>query len=383
MQIYLVGGAVRDELLGLPIGERDWVVIGATPEEMGRRGFKPVGRHFPVFLHPDTKEEYALARTERKTGRGYHGFEFHVAPDVSIEEDLRRRDLTINAIARGDDGVLIDPYGGRRDLEDKILRHVSPAFAEDPVRVLRVARFATRFGPLGFRVAPETTAMMRKMVNNGEIEALVAERVWKEFETALTEPAPSRFFTCLRGIGALAAVPPAAAPGLAELLKSPSAMDAVCRALDDCARSCDPRRRVHTVFCALVLQAAAGGVDLETACRRLHAPATYLKLAKAASFCLRRIGETGCLSAQVLLDVFERTDALRDAGRLAVVLDAWRFCDFPAVAGGKAQGLARIRAAFDAVSGLDLKRVAETCDGDVGEAVRKARLEALSREQGG
>ncbi|MBI3171452.1 MAG: multifunctional CCA tRNA nucleotidyl transferase/2'3'-cyclic phosphodiesterase/2'nucleotidase/phosphatase, partial [Hydrocarboniphaga effusa] len=180
MKRYLVGGAVRDALLGLPVKERDWVVVGATPEEMTAAGYKPVGKDFPVFLHPQTKEEHALARTERKSGRGYHGFTFYTGADVTLEDDLVRRDLTVNAIAQAEDGALIDPHGGRRDLDARLLRHVSPAFAEDPVRVLRVARFHTRFAPLGFRLADETLALMREMAANGEVDHLVSERVWQE-----------------------------------------------------------------------------------------------------------------------------------------------------------------------------------------------------------
>ncbi len=206
MEIYCVGGAVRDELLGLPVQDRDWVVVGASPEEMLRRGFKPVGRDFPVFLHPDSGEEYALARTERKTAPGYHGFVFHAAPDVGLEQDLARRDLTINAIARGGDGEFIDPYGGRRDLEARVLRHVSPAFAEDPVRILRVARFAARFAD--FAVAPETILLMRDMVARGEADALVPERVWQELSRGLMERRPSRMLQTLRDCGALARVLP-------------------------------------------------------------------------------------------------------------------------------------------------------------------------------
>lgn len=210
MKRYLVGGAVRDALLGLPVGERDWVVTGATPEDMVAAGYKPVGKDFPVFLHPQSKEEHALARTERKSGRGYHGFTFHTGPDVTIEDDLIRRDLTVNAIAQDidGDGALIDPHGGRRDLDARVLRHVSQAFAEDPVRVLRIARFAARFAPLGFTVADETTALMRTMVEAGEVDALVPERVWKETERALMLAKPSAFFTTLRSCGALARVMP-------------------------------------------------------------------------------------------------------------------------------------------------------------------------------
>jgi tRNA nucleotidyltransferase (CCA-adding enzyme) len=208
MQVYLVGGAVRDELLGRAVAERDWVVVNATPEEMSRLGYRQVGREFPVFLHPETNEEYALARLERKSGVGYRGFVTEFSPAVTLEQDLRRRDLTINAMARATDGTLVDPYGGQRDLEARVLRHVSEAFVEDPVRILRVARFAARFAPLGFRVAPETLELMRTMVRNGEVRALVPERVWQETERALGEPQPPAFFEVLRGCEALGAVFP-------------------------------------------------------------------------------------------------------------------------------------------------------------------------------
>jgi len=200
MKIYAVGGAVRDELLGLKVTDRDYVVVGATPQEMLRLGFKLVGKDFPVFLHPKSHEEYALARTERKTARGYKGFKIHAAPDVTLEDDLARRDLTINAVAKDERGRIIDPYGGVKDLEAGILRHISPAFAEDPVRVLRVARFAARFG---FNVAKETLELMREMTQNGEVDALVAERVWQELAKGLMEAKPSRMFEVLRQSGAL------------------------------------------------------------------------------------------------------------------------------------------------------------------------------------
>ena len=183
MQAFVVGGAVRDELLGLPVQDHDWVVVGATPEDMVAQGFRPVGKDFPVFLHPDTHEEYALARTERKTAPGYHGFVFHTAPDVKLEDDLIRRDLTINAMAKAEDGTIVDPYGGLQDLENRVFRHVSPAFAEDPVRILRLARFAARFPE--FTVADPTLALMRSMVEAGEVDALVPERVWQELARGL------------------------------------------------------------------------------------------------------------------------------------------------------------------------------------------------------
>lgn len=208
MEVYLVGGAVRDRLLGLPVRERDWVVVGARPEDLERDGYVPVGREFPVFLHPRTKEEHALARLERKVAPGYRGFATEFSPEVTLEEDLRRRDLTINAIAESSNGQIIDPYGGQRDLQERLLRHVSAAFAEDPVRILRVARFAARFADLGFTVAPETRALMSQMVASGEVGALVPERVWQETDRALGETRPDVFFETLRECGALAVIFP-------------------------------------------------------------------------------------------------------------------------------------------------------------------------------
>jgi tRNA nucleotidyltransferase (CCA-adding enzyme) len=208
MQVYLVGGAVRDALLGLPVKERDWVVVGASRDELLRMNYREVGRDFPVFLHPDTHEEHALARLERKVAPGYRGFTVEFGPEVTLDEDLARRDLTINAIAQSPDGTLHDPYGGKADLDARVLRHVSAAFIEDPVRVLRVARFAARFAPLGFRVAADTLALMRSMVERHEVDALVAERVWQESEKALREPAAATFFRVLRECGALRAIYP-------------------------------------------------------------------------------------------------------------------------------------------------------------------------------
>lgn len=206
MKRYIVGGAVRDAMLGRPVNDHDWVVVGSTPEDMVAAGYQPVGKDFPVFLHPETHEEHALARTERKTAPGYRGFVVHAEPSVTLEEDLQRRDLTINAMARDEDGRLVDPYGGARDLEAKVLRHVSDAFAEDPVRILRLARFAARFE--GFSVAPETMALVRQMVEAGEVDALVAERVWQEVATGLMEKTPSRMLQVLREEGALARLMP-------------------------------------------------------------------------------------------------------------------------------------------------------------------------------
>ncbi|MCF7363094.1 multifunctional CCA addition/repair protein [Vibrio diazotrophicus] len=208
MQVYLVGGAVRDKLLDIPVYDKDWVVVGSSPDEMLSQGFTAVGKDFPVFLHPKTKQEYALARTERKSGAGYTGFECHFAPDVTLEEDLIRRDLTINAMAQAEDGTLIDPYGGQRDLNDRILRHVSDAFIEDPLRVLRLARFAAKLSHLGFRVAEETMALMAQIASSGELEHLTAERVWQEWHKSLSTKNPEVFLSVLRDCGALKVVLP-------------------------------------------------------------------------------------------------------------------------------------------------------------------------------
>ena len=202
MEVYLVGGAVRDELLGMPVGERDWVVVGSSPEEMLRRGYRQVGKNFPVFLHPDTGEEYALARTERKKGRGYYGFEVHASPDVSLQDDLLRRDLTVNAMAKSRSGEIIDPYGGQQDLKDRLLRHVSVAFSEDPLRILRVARFAARFAGQGFTIADETMQLLHGMVRTGELKHIAAERVWEETQRALATRTPGVFFSILHCLNA-------------------------------------------------------------------------------------------------------------------------------------------------------------------------------------
>ena len=208
MEVYLVGGAVRDEQLGLPVTERDWCVVGATPDELLSEGYRQVGKGFPVFLHPETNEEYALARTERKTGAGYHGFEFQTSPDVTLEQDLSRRDLTINAMAMDADGKLIDPFDGRTDLENRLLRHVSSAFTEDPVRILRTAKFRARFSELGFEVSGDTLKLMADMVSSGEADTLQADRVWAETEAALSGPNPQLYFQALRDCGALAVIFP-------------------------------------------------------------------------------------------------------------------------------------------------------------------------------
>ncbi len=347
MEIYLVGGAVRDRLLGLPVKERDWVVVGATPEEMLAKGFRPVGRDFPVFLHPQTHEEYALARTERKTGPGYRGFAVHADPHVTLKEDLRRRDLTINALAEDDQGRLMDYYGGLEDLKARRLRHVSAAFAEDPVRVLRVARFAARFKGLGFRVVPETLALMREMVAKGELDALVPERVWQEMVRALDEETPSEFFQVLRACGALAVIFPEIDRlwGVPQRRGYHPEIDTgvhTMMVLEQAARlSAEPRVR----FAALTHDLgkgttpreqwprhpgheARGAVLVERLCARLKAPRAYRDLAVVTARYHLRCHRILALRPATVLDTLLAVDALRRPQRFEELLMAceadWR-----------------------------------------------------------
>ncbi|MFD2199139.1 polynucleotide adenylyltransferase, partial [Halomonas beimenensis] len=265
LQVYRVGGAVRDARLGWPVTDVDWVVVGATPETLLRRGFKAVGRDFPVFLHPETQEEFALARTERKSGHGYTGFEVHASPEVTLEQDLARRDLTINAMAETPEGELVDPYGGLADLKARVLRHVSPAFVEDPLRVLRTARFLARYAGLGFVIAPETRELMRRLAASGELEHLVAERVWAETEKALAEPWPDVYFQALQDCGALAVLMP-------ELAADPAALDAALGRLPRLPEDISAEEEPHWRWARLV-------EHLDKAERR--ALAERLKLPKA------------------------------------------------------------------------------------------------------
>ena len=341
MELYLVGGAVRDSLLGRPVTERDWVVVGATPDDLLTRGFRPVGKDFPVFLHPETHEEYALARTERKTAPGYHGFSVYAAPDVTLEEDLLRRDLTINAMARDRDGWLIDPYHGARDLEQRWLRHVSPAFAEDPVRILRVARFSTRYAPLGFRVAPETLDLMRTMVASGEVDHLVAERAWAETVRALSEPQPTPFIETLRECGALARI----FPELDRLFGVPQPaahhpeIDTGQHTLLALAQAVRLNADIVTRFAVLVHDLGKGttpaeewprhigheerGADqVRALCQRLRVPNMYRELgaltARYHTHCHRALE----LRPKTLLNTVQGLDALRKPQRFAQFLIA-------------------------------------------------------------
>jgi tRNA nucleotidyltransferase (CCA-adding enzyme) len=361
MQVYLVGGAVRDELLGRPVNERDWVVVGATPAEMQRLGFRAVGREFPVFLHADTNEEYALARLERKTGPGYRGFVTESSPDVSLEQDLLRRDLTINAMALSAAGTLIDPYGGRADLQQRRLRHVSPAFAEDPVRVLRVARFAARFADLGFQVAPETRALMQTMVASGELAALVPERVWREMQRALAEATPEAFFDTLQDCGALSLVLP-------ELHWHASDREAL-RA----AARLTPEAGVR--FAALMAGSALP--DIQSLCQRLRAPNPYRELALLCARLQPRIEQALQLDAAGLLELLESADAFRRPERFAGLLLAStaRFGDRPA------QGLLRDAAATAAQVALAPELLRELKGPAIAAALRAARIQRLQSLQ--
>jgi tRNA nucleotidyltransferase (CCA-adding enzyme) len=361
MQIYTVGGAVRDEMLGLPVKDRDYVVVGSTPEDMVKQGFRPVGRDFPVFLHPQTHEEYALARTERKTAPGYHGFNFHAAPDVTLEQDLQRRDLTINAMARDGDGQLIDPHHGADDLGEGVLRHVSPAFAEDPVRILRVARFAARFD---FTVAPETQALMVQMVEAGEADALVAERVWQELSKGLMEKSPSAMFAILRDCGALARVLPQL-DGLYEESRADEAMAAL-----DAAASAGTSLDVR--FAALLRALEPEAVD--ALCTKLRAPSGCRDLALLAARHGNALADGAELDAEELMQVLDAADAWRRPERLRDLVEA-------ALAGisGSDAARKRLRRAHDAALAVDAGAVARTQKSPDGikAAVAQARLSAI------
>ncbi len=398
MNVYIVGGAVRDELLGRPVADRDYVVVGASPQAMLERGFRPVGKDFPVFLHPETNEEYALARTERKTGRGYHGFAFHAAPDVTLEEDLARRDLTINAMAKAPDGTLIDPFCGRRDLEAKILRHVGPAFAEDPVRILRLARFAARFGD--FSVAPETRDLMRGMVASGEVDHLVAERVWQELARGLMEAQPSRMFAVLRECGALARL----LPEVEALFGVPQRADYhpeidtgvhTMMVVDEAARR---NYALPVRFAALThdlgkattpadilprhIGHEARSVRLATAlCERLRVPSDCRDLALLAARYHGDVHRAADLRATTLVTLLERTDALRRPARFRQLLQACQ-SDYNGRLGWQERPYdspQRLLAVLAAVNGVDAGKIAAACadKARIPERIHAARVAAV------
>lgn len=403
MQIYEVGGAVRDELLGLPVQDRDYVVVGATPEDLLARGYRPVGKDFPVFLHPVTQAEYALARTERKTGHGYKGFAFHADPEVSLGDDLLRRDLTINAMARGADGALVDPYGGQHDLANRVLRHVSPAFAEDPVRILRVARFAARFKD--FTVAPETLQLMSWMVANGEADHLVAERVWQELARGLMEGAPSRMFRVLRACGALERLLPEVERlfGVPQPAQHHGGLDVgehVLRVGDFAAGRGAPL----PVRWACLLHDLGKGTTraevlphhyghearsaelAEEVCARLKAPADCRDLAVLMAREHGIIHRADELRPATLVTLLERCDALRRPERFQALLDACA-CDALARPGREEQGYTprrRMEEALTALRGVDAGAIARACAdrARIPDELRAARVAAVRAARG-
>ncbi|WAC62651.1 multifunctional CCA addition/repair protein [Pseudoxanthomonas sp. SL93] len=403
MKTYLVGGAVRDRLLGLPPGDRDWVVVGATQAEMEAQGFRAVGRDFPVFLHPQSNEEYALARTERKSGRGYRGFVVDADPSVTLEEDLQRRDFTVNAIAQDPDGTLVDPYGGVADTHARVLRHVGPAFSEDPLRVLRAARFMARFAPLGFTVAPDTMALMRAMVASGELDTLVPERVWQELRRALGSAQPSAFLSTLHECGALATVLPEVdalygVPQRAEFhpevdtglhqqmvsdmaarLATGDAVIGFAALVHDLGKALTPA----DVLPRHIGHEHAGVKPVLALCERLKVPAEHRELAVMACREHLNVHRLPELRDATVLELLTRCDAFRRPERisqLATVCEADKRGRLGSTEAEYPQGreLVRLHEAALAVSARDVAR--EGLNGpEVGEAMRKARVEAIHR----
>lgn len=402
MQIYLVGGAVRDRLLGRPASDRDYVVVGATPQQMLDRGFRPVGKDFPVFLHPQDGEEYALARTERKSGRGYAGFTFDTSDRVTLEDDLRRRDLTINAMAEDEQGRLVDPFGGARDLEARMLRHVSEAFVEDPVRLLRVARFAARYAPLGFTLAPETQSLLRAMVYDGEVDHLVAERVWAEARRALTEPQPSAFLRVLRDSGALARLFPEidalyGVPQRAEYhpevdtgvhtemvvdmaarLAPGDALVGWCALVHDLGKALTPADQLPRH----VGHEASGVIPIRALAARYRPPTEYVELAVLCCRFHLNAHRAFELRPATVVELFEQLDGFRKRerveqfllvcsadkrGRLGLTEAPYPQADW-------------LRTAFAAAAAIDAKPfVAQGLTGPaIGDAVRRARIAAVA-----
>lgn len=403
METYLVGGAVRDALLGRPVHDRDWVVVGATAEALINQGYRQVGKDFPVFLHPDSGEEYALARTERKTGAGYHGFSVDAGTHVTLEEDLLRRDLTINAIAQDQNGELTDPWHGQQDIRDKWLRHVSPAFAEDPVRILRTARFAARYAPLGFRVAEETNTLMRQMVDNGEANALIAERVWQELSRALLEPAPQAFFSTLRDCGALKVILPEVdalwgIPQRAEFhpeidcgahlllcleqaalaeADGPTRYAVLCHDLGKATTPTEllPRHHGHEERSAVIAQSLS---------ERLRAPTDWRTLATYTAQYHTHCHRASELRASTLLDTLMSADALRRPERLERFLIAC-LCDARGRLGFENSPYPQadiMRRAALAMRAVDAGAIANNTSNKskLPEIIRRARIESVKEE---
>jgi tRNA nucleotidyltransferase (CCA-adding enzyme) len=404
MQTYIVGGAVRDALLGLPVNDRDWVVVGASPQQLIAAGFLPVGKDFPVFLHPQTKEEYALARTERKTAAGYHGFVFHAEPNVTLEQDLARRDLTINAMAQDPQGRVVDPFNGRRDLQSRVLRHVTAAFREDPVRILRLARFAARFAD--FSVAPETMQLMREMVESGEVDALVAERVWQELARGLMEGKPSRMFEVLRECGALAKLLPEVdrlwgVPQRADYHPEVDTGVHLMMVLDMSARLNAP---LPVRFACLTHDLGKGTTPadvlprhtghekrsadlLRNVCDRLRVPTECRELADVVAREHGNIHRCMDIGAAALVRLLERCDAFRKPQRFEQVLLACE-CDARG-RGGKEEDAypprERLMAALAAAQSVATHEIAELAQSrgvkgpEIGGMIQHARVEAVER----
>ena len=375
MKIYAVGGAVRDELLGLPVSDRDYVVVGATPEEMEHLGYKPVGKDFPVFLHPRTHEEYALARTERKVARGYKGFTIRAAPDVTLEQDLERRDLTINAMARDEAGQLVDPFGGAADLERRLLRHVSSAFVEDPVRILRVARFAARFG---FDVAAETMALMRAMVADGEADALVPERVWQEFSRGLMEGNAAMMFPVLADAGILEKLLPELGLAFDHGRPANDASRVLVRALE-CAAA-EPLALAQRF--ALLALGAPSADAVRALAERLKAPADCRDLAVLARRHAETIARAPTMSPPDLLALLERCDAFRRPERFEEILAVAECAERAARGWGAVPYEPRValRRALFAAAGVDAAAIASRSGkSDVAARVRRERIAAIER----
>lgn len=375
MEIFLVGGAVRDKLLNLPVSEHDWVVVGATPDEMLAQGYTQVGKDFPVFLHPDTKDEYALARTERKSGHGYTGFDVCADPDVSLEDDLQRRDLTINAMAEAADGTLIDPYGGEEDLANGLLRHVSPAFGEDPVRILRVARFAARFAHHGFHVAHGTNAMMRRMVEDGEIDYLVPERVWAELVKALETRTPARFFDVLNGCHALPVLFPQLAGRYADgdTHGHDETRLPVLSAVAGLSESTEVR------FAALARDMGGSGEWLDAFCTKHRAPNSYRQLARLACQHCEQVHDINTLSTEDILALLVRLDAFRRGERVddfLLVCEADARSRNPELSAYAPAD--RLRTLLAAARDVNVDTRGKNGQ-EIGVAIRQARIEAINK----
>ena len=400
MQVYCVGGAVRDELLGLSVQDRDFVVVGSTPTEMEAAGYKPVGKDFPVFLHPNTRDEYALARTERKTAKGYKGFQVHADPDVTLEQDLARRDLTINAIAKDESGHLIDPYSGIQDLNDKVLRHVSPAFSEDPVRILRAARFAARF--IDFDVAPATMNLMREMVEKGEVDALVPERVWQEISKGLMEEKPSRMFEVLRACGALKKIMPEldALWGVPQPANHHPEIDTGVHVMMVIDYAASKQYQLPVRFAALMHDLGKGttpkdllprhigheqrSVDLlQVLCKRLRVPNDCKELAHIVAKFHGKVHQVEEMRPETLLQFLVETDAIRQPQRFGDFLLACE-CDIRGRTGYETQTFEKadlLLSLLKAASEVDAGAVAKLQDtpDKIKQAVYEARLNALEQ----